>query len=108
MTEVCSCPPEVGSESWKLRSTISGLSYPVCEKTGKLVNLVTLKALLIVSPTDICRVEYWFCSTPERPVVSYAQDGGQTILETDLREQMYQKHMADDEVFLCYCVFDTP
>jgi hypothetical protein len=40
-------------------------------------------------------------------VAYYSQDGSQTFLETDLRERVYQKHSAEDDVFVCYCFRHT-
>ena len=107
MTETCSCPPEAGSATCDSRGSVTISSCPVCPKTGKLVDSLTLKALLNVPLTDVRRVEYRFCSTPDCPVVYYSQDGTQTFLEIDLRERVYQKHAAEDDVFVCYCFRHT-
>lgn len=103
MTDRCSCPPEAGNETCDLRGSVPTSACPVCLKTGKALNSITLKALLNVPLTEICHVEYRFCRTPDCPVVYYNQDGAQTFLEIDLRERVYQKHAAEDDVFLCYC-----
>jgi hypothetical protein len=107
MTETCSCPPEAGNASCELRNNVSVSSCPVCLKTGKLLDSLTLKALLNVSLTEIRRVEYRFCSTPDCPVVYYSQDGAQTFLEIHLRERVFQKHAAEDDVLVCYCFRHT-
>lgn len=107
MTEACSCPPEAGSACCDLRSSVSASSCPVCLKTGKLLDSLTLKALLNVPLTEIRPVEYRFCSTPDCPVVYYSQDGTQTFSEIDLRERVYQKHATEDDVFICYCFRHT-
>jgi hypothetical protein len=107
MTEICSCPPEAGNGRCDLRDIVSDSSCPVCGKAGKLVDSLTLKALLNVPLTDVRRVGYRFCSTPDCPVVYYSQDGAQTFLEPDLRERVYQKHAAEDGVLVCYCFRHT-
>lgn len=103
LTETCSCPPEAGNDSCELRNNISDSSCPVCLKTGKRVDSLTLKALLNVPLTDVRRVQYRFCSTPDCPVVYYSQDGAQSFLEIRLQERVYQKHLAADDVLVCYC-----
>ena len=107
MTETCSCPPEAGSATCDSRGSVSASSCPVCLKTGKLLDSITLKALLNVPLTEVRRVEYRFCSTPDCPVVYYSQDGAQIFLEIHLRERVYQKHAAEDDVFVCYCFRHT-
>lgn len=107
MIETCSCPPEAGNDRCELRNNVSDASCPVCLKTGKRVDSLTLKALLNIPLTEIHRVEYRFCNTPDCPVVYYSQDGAQTFLEPDLREHVYQKHTPEDGVFVCYCFRHT-
>lgn len=107
MTETCSCPPEAGNDSCELRNNVSDSSCPVCLKTGKRVDSLTLKALLNVPLTEVRPVQYRFCSTADCPVVYYSQDGAQTFLEPDLRERVYQKHAAEDDVLVCYCFRHT-
>jgi hypothetical protein len=107
MTEACSCPPEAGSATCDSRGSDTVSSCPVCLKTGKSLDSLTLKALLNVPLTEIHRVEYRFCGTPDCPVVYYSQDGIQSFLEVDLRERVYQKHVAEDDVFICYCFRHT-
>jgi len=103
MTNICSCPPEAGSGTCDLRISVPVSSCPVCLKTGKSVDSLTLKALLNVPLTEVRSVEYSFCRTLDCPVVYYSEDAIQTFLESDLRERVYQKHMAEEHVFVCYC-----
>lgn len=107
MTESCSCPPEAGNATCDLHGSVSGSSCPVCLKTGKLIDSITLKALLSVPLTQIRHVDYRFCRTLDCPVIYYTQDGTQTFRENDLRERVFQKHVAADDVFVCYCFRHT-
>lgn len=107
MTEKGSCPPESGNDNCNFRDTVPASSCPVCLKTGKRVDSLTLKALLNVPLTEVRRVQYRFCNTPDCPVVYYNQDGTQSFLETHLRERVYQKHASEDDVFVCYCFRHT-
>lgn len=103
MTETCSCPPEPGKAICDLRTSVHGSSCPVYLKTGKLVDSLTLKALLSVPLAQIRPELYRFCSIPDCPVVYYSQDGATTYLEIDLRERVYQKHATEEDVFVCNC-----
>lgn len=107
MNESCSCPPEAGNATCDLRSSFLISSCPVCLKSGKLIDSLTLKAILNVPLTEVRRVEYRFCRTPDCPVVYYGPDGAQTFLETEVRERVYQKHAAEDNIFVCYCFRHT-
>ncbi len=80
---------------------------PRCKQAGKHVDLSTLKALLAVPLTQLRHPEYRFCPTPGCPVVYFSVDGTQSFSEAEVRERVYQKHPADDEVFVCYCFRHT-
>lgn len=103
MTETCSCPPEAGSATCDSHGHRSVSSCPAYLNTGKLLDSITLKALLNIPLTEICCVGYRFCSLPDCPVVYYSQDGAQTFLEIHLRERVYQKHVTEDDVLIYYC-----
>ena len=83
---------------------------PVCPTNGKLgkpVDTLTLKALLGVSLTEVRETKYRFCPDASCPTVYYSEDGLQQFAESDLREQVYQKHPEGDNVFICYCFLYT-
>lgn len=82
---------------------------PVCGKKGKQVGMETVKALLAVSLHEIQPDStYRFCATPGCPIVYFANDGEQRFTEAQLRERVYQKHLDDADVFVCYCFHHTP
>lgn len=76
---------------------------PGCAVKGKAVNTQTVKAMLAVSLTTLRPVPYYFCRTPNCPIVYFTIDGQQTFTEADLRERVYQKHSNEDDIFVCYC-----
>lgn len=80
---------------------------PGNQKVGKPVDTLTLKALLAVPLTQVRTTGYCFCPDPVCPTVYYSIDEPQQFTETDLREKVYQKHPADDDVFVCYCFRHT-
>mgnify|MGYP001595454334 CR=1 FL=1 len=81
---------------------------PTNGQPGRRVQTLTVQALL-AAPLDRLRPvnsvlnRYYFCPDPACPTVYYSADGAQTFAETDLRECVYQKHPADDGVWVCYC-----
>ncbi len=81
---------------------------PVCGKRGKKVDTQTVKAMLSVSLEEIRPVGYRFCRTEACTVVYFAEDGSQVFGETALREQVHQKHLDAEDVFVCYCFRHTP
>lgn len=80
---------------------------PTCGQIGKSVGLLTLKAMLALPLTVLQDQEYRFCRTPDCPTVYYSVDGTQTFQEKDLRERVFQKHPAEDDIFVCYCFRHT-
>ncbi len=79
-----------------------------CGQKGRDVDTATVKAMLAISlhaiqPTH----EYHFCQTADCPVVYFANGGEQQFHEDALREQVHQKHPANDAVFVCYCFRHT-
>ena len=107
MNEMCACPPPAGAATCEWRVSPSRASCATCQKPGKSVDLLTLKALLAVPLTEVRPVEYRFCRTPDCPTVYYSSDGAQRFGEHEVRERVYQKHPTDDEVFVCYCFRHT-
>jgi len=80
---------------------------PACKAKGRVVTTQTVKAMLAVSLATLQSVQYEFCRTPDCPVIYFATDGQQTFSEVDLREQVYQKHISNDDVWVCYCFRHT-
>jgi hypothetical protein len=80
---------------------------PTCQKAGKPVETLTLKALLAVSLTELRDVEYHFCPTSDCSTVYFSADGSKYFGEAQLRERVYQKHPDDPNVFVCYCFRHT-
>jgi hypothetical protein len=103
MTESCCGPSEAGSGTCEPDAGPKIVKCPTCQQVGKRVDTLTLKALLAVPLTNIRLVEYRFCRTPTCQTVYYSVDGAQCFGEGDLRERVYQKHSAEEEVFACYC-----
>jgi len=108
MNEKCSCPAEAGAATCELATTAQTASCPDCQRAGKPVTALTLKALLAVVLTDVRETDYRFCRTPTCPIVYYSIDGEQRFSEEDVRERVHQKHLDDDDVFVCYCFRHTP
>ena len=82
---------------------------PVCGKKGKKVGIETVKAMLAITLHEIRPASnYLFCRTKDCSVVYFADDGQQTFAEEQLREKVYQKHLDEEEVFVCYCFRHTP
>lgn len=85
----------------------SGTPCPTNQKVGKLVDSLTLKALLALPLTQLSSTEYYFCKAVDCPTVYYSADGQTLFSEADLRERVYQKHLDDDTVMVCYCFRHT-
>jgi len=81
---------------------------PTNGKPGKQVDTQTVKAMLTLPLTEIRQTKYYFCREADCPTIYYSDDGTQTFVESDLRERVYQKHMNEDDVFVCYCFRYTP
>ena len=107
MSEKCECPAEGGAATCEVTVSAAGVSCPTCQRPGKAVDSGTLKALLARPLTEVRAVDYRFCRTPECPTVYYSVDGDQRFSEDDLRERVYQKHLHDKRVFVCYCFRHT-
>lgn len=103
MPESCECPAEAGSGTCELQGSPGNGACPSCSERGKRIDLLTLKALLAIPLTEISYTEYFFCRSADCPTVYFSAGGEQQFGESDLRERVYQKHPADDDVFVCYC-----
>lgn len=64
--------------------------------------------MLAISLQSLLATGYRFCSKPDCPVVYFATDGTQTFGEAELREIVHQKHLGEDDVWVCYCFRQTP
>lgn len=113
MTDSCCCPPEAGNAVCELpahifhRPTRATNTCPVCGEKGKPVQGQTVKALLSVSLREVQDVDHLFCKTQTCPVVYFSPDGEQTFTVEQVRERVYQKEPASDDVFVCYCFRHT-
>ena len=109
MTESCCCPPEAGNAVCDLpaqdfqRPTRAANACPECGKTGKPIQVQTVKSLLSVSLRQVQDVKYLFCRTQNCPVVYFPNDGEQTFTVGHIREHVYQKEPEVQAVFICYC-----
>lgn len=75
---------------------------PTNQRIGEPVDTLTLTALLAVPLTEIRDTSYGFCPDPACPTVYVSTDTAQCFAEGDVREKVYQKHPADDDVLGCY------
>ena len=109
MADVCECVPQAGSDTCELR--VQKDINPVCPtngKAGKPVDMQTIKSLLALSLSELRSDQYFFCRAGDCPTVYYNADGTQIFEEVDLRERVYQKHLDDESVPICYCFQHTP
>jgi hypothetical protein len=83
------------------------MQCPTNQRTGKPVDTITLKALLAVPLTEVQSTSYGFCPDPACPTVYFSTDATQCFSEGAVREKVYQKHPADEDVFVCYCFRHT-
>jgi len=81
---------------------------PVSGRRGKKVSTTTIKSMLAVSLTALRQVDYLFCDQADCPVVYFSADGAQTFTTAEVRERVFQKERATDDVFVCYCFQHTP
>lgn len=106
MTDSCcsssSCPPKLSNVPATAKA-----ACPTNQKVGKLIDTLTLKALLALPLNQVTHHDYRFCPDPNCPTVYYSFDGAQLITEANLREKVYQKHPDDDDNLVCYCFQHT-
>ena len=81
---------------------------PTNQRVGPQLDTLTVKALLALPLTAIAPDEsYRFCPAADCPTVYYRADGQQVFGESDLRERVFQKHMANSNSIVCYCFGHT-
>jgi len=107
MSDECCSVPEAGASTCELRVVAASGACPTNGKVGKLIDTLTLKAMLARPLTELRAVEYRFCRDADCPTVYYSVDGLQTFDESDLRERVYQKHPRERDIFVCYCFRHT-
>jgi hypothetical protein len=107
MTKTSCCIPHSGPTTGDLAGSPAPGACPTNGQVGKGVDSLTLKAMLALPLTCVAPVEYRFCYAPDCSTVYYSVEGAQCFSEADLRERVYQKHPADDEIFVCYCFRHT-
>lgn len=73
-----------------------------CGRKGRRVQRITLQSLLEVDLRMIRDVPYWFCGTPDCPVVYFSEDGKQTFTKDQVRVPVFQKE-TQDPIPVCYC-----
>ncbi len=78
------------------------MQCPTNQQVGKPIDTLTLKALLAVPLTQVHAIPYGFCPDPTCPTVYFSETDA-CFTEADLRENVYQKHVTDADVFICYC-----
>lgn len=109
MTEDCHCPTEAGAPTCDRSSSrrTEAKACPTCNRHGKRIDTLTLKALLALSLTQIRAVEYRFCAARDCSTVYYSADHLQRFAEDVLRERVFQKHADDGDALVCYCFRHT-
>lgn len=103
--ESCCAPVRAGNGSTMTAQTNR---CPTCDRKGKKVGTITLKAILDVSLLALRDVSYLFCRTAECEVVYFAADGKQSFTKHQLRVLVHQKEPADETVLVCYCFRHSP
>jgi hypothetical protein len=106
MSKSC-CLTDADNVSSDAHQPIPSGACPTNGQIGKIIDSLTLKALLARPLTEIRDINYRFCPAPDCPTVYYSADGVQLFAEPDLREYVYQKHAAEDAVPVCYCFQHT-
>jgi hypothetical protein len=109
MTDSCGCSPEAGSATCDELRVLSreATACPTNGRIGKAIDTQTVKSMLALPLTELHSGQYYFCKESGCPTVYYNMDG-QTFIESNLRERVYQKNPADDTVKVCYCFQHTP
>lgn len=109
--ESCCAIPSAGAAICELAgldlARPSAAACPSCGTPGKSVQLVTVRAMLVVSLRLVQSVEYHFCRSPDCAVVYYAVDGSQIFTSDHLREPVFQKQPDTGTATVCYCFRHT-
>lgn len=103
MTSCCSLPVDENAQN----STRAKNACPTCGQKGKPVDTSTVKTMLSVSLNQIKNTPYLFCSNRDCATVYFSDDGLQTFGRDEVRERVYQKEPAAEDVFVCYCFRHT-
>lgn len=80
---------------------------PDCGTKGKSVPGQTVRALVAVSLREVHDLRYYFCPSPDCPVVYFPSTAGRTFRVDAVREPVYQKRPVCDDVPVCYCFRHT-
>lgn len=80
---------------------------PQCGHKGLSVDNATIKSLISVTLHRVADVYHRFCPQADCSVVYYAEDNSEIFYTHELRERVYQKEPASDDVFVCYCFLHT-
>ena len=107
MSDGCCSIPEAGSSTCEARVVAASGACPTNGNVGKLIDNLTLKAMLARPLTEVRPVEYRFCRDADCRTVYYSVDGLQTFVESDLRERVHQKHPDEVDILVCYCFQHT-
>ena len=110
MPEECCSVPEAGCAVCELPTAIerpprTNALCPQCGTAGKPVEGQTVRALVSVSLLQVPHTGFLFCRTPSCPVVFFASSGSPVFLTSQVRERVYQKEPASNDVLVCYCFF---
>lgn len=92
-------------------SSVNGGSdgCPACGSAGTRVEGITLRALLTADGLRRGVPEApRFCATETCPVVYFDNDAGMSYRETELTVRVHAKHVAANDVPVCYCFGYTP
>lgn len=76
---------------------------PNCKSEGKIIEEKTIKSQLDISLLELKSDQYWFCSNPNCYIVYFTDMDSEIYKESDLRELVYQKHINEKDVLVCYC-----
>lgn len=102
------CGPATGTREPGIRTAGGREQCPVCDRKGRRVEVITLKALL--RPEALARLDagaaYRFCRTTTCPVVYFA-DGSDTVFRKgDLKVRVGLKE-TEEPAPVCYCFGHT-
>ena len=106
MSDCCSSTEEVSViEEIEVVNTVH---CPSCGQKGKKVDTQTVKSLLAISLEEVNEsVVYRFCKTADCPITYFGGESS-SFTESQLRENVHQKHPHDADVLVCYCYQHTP
>jgi len=81
---------------------------PTCQQIGKSVEVKTPLHLLKANEKEKLDLlkDYFFCRTPDCPVVYFNQDN-QIFKKDSLVTEVFQKESHNQDVYACYCFRHT-